>query len=76
MSFVTLPFEMVGSPERPKCQVPGCNRNAHVISKLENWSFRKSSWVMEKYGVRPGYCCSRHHDEHYGRTIGESFFER
>ena len=50
---------------RPKCQVPGCNKNAQLRSSLAQWKFRKSTWVAEKYNVE-GYVCGKHHSIRYG----------
>ena len=50
---------------RPKCQVPGCNKNAHNTNTTLKPRWRKSSWVAEKYNVE-GYVCQKHHSIHYG----------
>ena len=50
---------------RPKCQVPGCGKNAQLITSLAKWKFRKSSWVAEKYDCE-GHVCQKHHSIFYG----------
>ena len=50
---------------RPKCQVPGCGKNAQLVTKLSEWKFRKSTWVAEKYNCE-GYVCQKHHSIFYG----------
>lgn len=50
---------------RPKCQVPGCNKNAQLRTSVAKWKFRKSTWVAEKYNVE-GYVCAKHHSIRYG----------
>jgi|MDTC01.1.fsa_nt_gb hypothetical protein len=51
--------------KRPKCQVPGCDKNAQLITSIKKWKFRKTSWVAEKYDCE-GYTCMKHHSIHYG----------
>jgi len=50
---------------RPKCNVPGCNKNAQLISSLVKWKFRKSTRIAEEYNCE-GYVCQKHHSIHYG----------
>jgi hypothetical protein len=51
--------------QRPKCQVPGCGRNAQPRTKLSEWKFRKSKWVAEKHDCE-GFVCQKHHSIHHG----------
>jgi 5-methylcytosine-specific restriction endonuclease McrA len=61
--------------ERPKCQVPGCTRNAQLQSDLATGKFRKMKWVREDFGVQEGYVCQVHHKrkcaENKGMSIGQ-----
>jgi hypothetical protein len=50
---------------RPNCNVPGCGKNAQLISSLAKWKFRKSIRIAEKYNCE-GYVCQKHHSIHYG----------
>jgi len=56
---------VVEMKKRPKCQVPGCGKNAQLVTSIAKWKFRKSSWVAEKYDCE-GYVCVKHHSIHYG----------
>lgn len=58
-------MKLVVDNKRPKCQVPGCGKNAQLISTLSKWRFRKSSWVAEKFDCE-GYVCVKHHSQKYG----------
>ena len=50
---------------RPKCQVPGCGKNAHNTNTTANPKWRKASWVREEFGVEEGYVCGKHHFKNY-----------
>ena len=55
------------SSDRPKCQVPGCENNAQLVTNLQDPKFRKSKWVAEEYNCE-GFVCSKHH----GAKIAEN----
>jgi len=57
---------------RPKCQVPGCNKNAHNTNTTLKPRWRKSSWVAEKYNVE-GYVCGKHH---FTKIANDNGFEK
>ena len=51
---------------RPKCEVPGCGKNAHNTNTTANPRYRKAFWVREEFGVENGYVCGKHHFKNYG----------
>lgn len=63
MSVVKLPIE------RPKCQVPGCDKNAQLVTSLENPKFRKTSWCAEEHDCE-GYVCATHHSKRIAENRG------
>ena len=54
---------------RPKCQVPGCENNAQLVTNLQNPKFRKSKWVAEKHNCE-GFVCSKHHNGNISKKHG------
>ena len=58
---------------RPKCQVPGCDKNAHNTNTTLNPRYRKSSWVAEEFGG-DGYVCGKHHQKKY--LIGDWIYKQ
>ncbi len=59
---------------RPKCQVPGCGKNAHNTSTTANPRWRKATWVKEEFGVEEGYVCGKHHMKNY--DIGDWIYKK
>jgi len=55
----------------PKCEIPGCTNVAQNLTGGDNPSRRKSAWVREKYGVKNGWICGKHHSKYVAEKRGK-----
>lgn len=60
----------------PKCDVPGCTNIAQNLNGGDNPKRRKSSWVREKYGVKNGWVCGKHHSKHVAKKRGKKISQK
>ena len=56
----------------PKCQVPGCDKNAQNVTGGSFPKYRKAVWVREAYGVKTGWVCSSCHGLQIAKRHGVS----
>ena len=51
--------------QRPKCQVPGCDKNAQLVTTVAKWKFRRAKRVAKEHNCE-GFVCHKHHSIFYG----------
>jgi hypothetical protein len=56
----------------PNCEVPECHNKAQFTRRNSDGvrKYRKSKWVVSKYGTEHGYICTHHHLDYLAKKNG------